>query len=165
MKLEKIWIVICLILVTGVLSTSYVKRLVTASVPEVYEETLAENQELARLQEIDRQMERNRSYRTEKSADAMALGASAEAEIWQSQLEGQLDRLEQVLGEQETERLFAQQAQWTKACEIRDEENASKVASGELTQEEYQRLQAQAIRDRCYELAAEYPKILGEEKP
>lgn len=162
MKLEKIWIVICLILVTGVLSTSYVKRLVTASVPETYETALAEKQEVARLQEVDRQMERSRSQQAEKPADAKALGAGAEAETWQNQLEGQLDRLEQALGEQETEELFAQQSQWTKACETRDEENASKVASGELTREEYQRLQAQAIRERCYELAAEYPDILAE---
>lgn len=162
MKLEKIWIVICLILVTGVLSTSYVKRLVTASVPETYETALAEKQEVARLQEVDRQMERSRSQQAEKPAGAKALGAGAEAETWQNQLEGQLDRLEQALGEQETEELFAQQSQWTKAYETRDEENASKVASGELTREEYQRLQAQAIRERCYELAAEYPDILAE---
>lgn len=162
MKLEKIWIVICLILVTGVLSTSYVKRLVTASVPETCETALAEKQEVARLQEVDRQMERSRSQQAEKPAGAKALGAGAEAETWQNQLEGQLDRLEQALGEQETEELFAQQSQWTKACETRDEENASKVASGELTREEYQRLQAQAIRERCYELAAEYPDILAE---
>ena len=165
MKLEKIWIVICLILVTGLLSTSYVKRLVTASVPEAYEETLAENLELARLREVDRQLERSRSDRMEKSAGVTALGGGAEAETWQSQLERQLDRLEQELEPAEAEALFAQQSQWTRACEAQDEENASKVASGELTQEEYQKLQAEAIRDRCYQLAAEYPEILDEGKP
>ena len=60
MKLEKIWIAICLILVTGLLSTSYVKRLVTVSPGEILEMASTENAELARLKEVDRQLEAGR---------------------------------------------------------------------------------------------------------
>lgn len=163
MKLEKIWIVIGLILVTGLLSTSYVKRLVTVSVTDGYDRSVEENQEFARLNKVDRLLE-DRSGKEVRQERTQGAGAGGEAETWQTQLERQLDVLEQELGEEEAQALFERQMAWTLECEEENEQNASRLSSGELTETEYSALQAQAIRARCYELAAEYPEILGEVK-
>ncbi len=162
MKLEKIWIVIGLILVIGLLSTSFVKRLVTTSVTDVYDRSM-ENQEFARLNKVDRLLE-DKSGREARQERGQGTGAGGEAETWQNQLERQLDVLEQELDEEEVQALFERQMEWTLECEEQNEKNASRLSSGELTQTEYSALQAQAIRARCYELAAEYPEILGEVK-
>lgn len=162
MKLEKIWIAICLILVTGLLSTSYVKRLVTVSPGEILEMASTENTELARLKEVDRQLEAGRQEDRKMASGARSLGAGQETETWQAQLERQLEVLEEALGQQEAQELFDRQMAWTREWEQQSEDNAEKLAEGEMTWQEFDAFQAEKIRGRCYALAAQYPGILGD---
>lgn len=191
MKLKGIWVAIAMILVIGCLSTSYFRTeqmrntdrvaasarmtvlaetepetILPDDVTEPAEAKLKSSREtlpaLLRLQDLDKQIEKNHAGEADATANARKAAADNELRLWEAELSRILDSLEEVLDEPQKTELMNSQKQW-----LIDRENqaasASKKQIGSTLEElEYTIALADATRERAYELVSEYAPYLEE---
>lgn len=114
---------------------------------------------LVRLQELDRQIEKNRAGETDATANARKAAADNELRLWESELSRILETLGEVLDEEQKTELMNAQKQW-----LIDRESlaasASRKQGGALEELEYTMALADAARARAYELAAVYASYM-----
>lgn len=191
MKLKGTWITIGLILVIGCLSTSYFRAEQTrytermaasAGMPamaRMASETTQEGVNMAsaadeadtgretssallRLQDLDKQIEKNHAGEADATANARKAAADNELRLWGSEISRILEALAGVLDEEQKTELMNDQKQW-----MIDRDSAAAAASKKqigstLEELEYTIALADSARERAYELVSVYTAYLDE---
>lgn len=191
MKLKGTWITIGLILVIGCLSTSYFRTEQTrytermaasAGMPamaRMASETTQEGVNMAsaadeadtgretssallRLQDLDKQIEKNHAGEADATANARKAAADNELRLWESEISRILEALAGVLDEEQKTELMNDQKQW-----MIDRDSAAAAASKKqigstLEELEYTIALADSARERAYELVSVYTAYLDE---
>lgn len=191
MKLKGTWITIGLILVIGCLATNYFQTEQTryteriaasAGMPamaRMASETTQEGVDMAsaadeadtgretssallRLQDLDKQIEKNHAGEADATANARKASADNELRLWESEISRILETLAGVLDEEQKTELMSAQKQW-----MIDRDSAAAAASKKqigstLEELEYTIALADSARERAYELVSVYAAYLDE---
>lgn len=114
---------------------------------------------LARLEELDLQIQRIRSEETESTAYSLKTAAENELKLWDSELNQIYNDILSHLDEEEKKELVIQERLWMKTRDAKAVEAAKKSSGGSLESLEYTASLAESTRKRAYELISIYDQI------
>lgn len=115
-----------------------------------------------RLEDLDEQIEINRSADTENSVNySVKVRADNERKLWESELDGIMSLLEERLDEGQKEPLFKEQREWQRERETKALEASKKKSGSSLEEVAYTLSITELTRARAYELAEQYADILS----
>lgn len=175
MKNIFVWIILLLVLIAGITFTRYTRRYIngyrsetTRAVSEELSnqgempEVTTDSFYLARLEELDQEIERIRNREKETSAGYSLVKNRTENEwrLWQTELDRVLDALEKQLDAEERSTLFQEQRDWLRDRETRAIAAATKQSGATSEEAEYNRSLGEDTRARVYELARRYEAVL-----
>lgn len=109
-----------------------------------------------RLEELDRQISRQREQDQDSNAYSLRNAAQAELRLWEGEMELVYAALLDESSQEEQEVLSSQQSQWLKDRESRAVQSASQNEAPLMESVEYTAALVSLTRERAYELVGQY---------
>ena len=114
------------------------------------------NTALARLQELDSQIARNRTKDTEITASSQKAAAESEWRLWETELQRMIEHLKEKLDRDQQDQLMRQHREWIRSREEQAVEASQKQMGSAMEEVSYSRALAELTRERSYQIAQIY---------
>lgn len=125
------------------------------------EEKKLQNTALARLQELDSQIARNRAEDTDMTANSQRAAAESEWRLWETELQRLMEILKEKLDRTQQDTLMRQQREWIRSREEQAVEISRKQMGSAMEEVSYSRALAELTRERSYQVAEMYADLFA----
>ncbi len=124
------------------------------------EDVKFQNAILARLEELDSLIARNRARETDMTANSQKAAAENEWKLWEAEMQRIIENMKEALDPGQTDSLMRQQREWIRDRESQAVASSKKQMGSSMEEVSYNRALAELTRERVYELAEVYGGLL-----